>query len=177
MTLTAKQIEQCTGARADRAVAFEPHINAAMDVFQINTPARQAAFLSQVAHESGALRWLSEIWGPTPAQTRYEGRKDLGNVQIGDGFKYRGRGLIQTTGRANYTATGRALSLDLVNNPGLLSLPANAAMSAGYFWESNGLNELADTGSVERVTRRINGGLNGLGERTALYGAALEVLA
>lgn len=177
MTLTATQIEQCTGARADRAVAFEPHINAAMDAFQINTQARQAAFLAQVGHESGGLRWLTELWGPTPAQTRYEGRKDLGNVQAGDGFKYRGLGLIQTTGRANYTATGAALDLDLVDNPGLLSLPENAAMSAAYFWESNGLNELADTGSVERVTRRVNGGLNGLSERTALYDAALEVLA
>lgn len=177
MMLTATQIEQCTGARADRALAFEPHINAAMEAFQINTPARQAAFLAQVGHESGGLRWLTELWGPTPAQTRYEGRKDLGNVQIGDGFKYRGRGLVQTTGRANYTSTGTALNLDLVNNPGLLALPENAAMSAGYFWESNGLNELADTGSVERVTRRVNGGLNGLDERTALYESALEVLA
>ena len=177
MMLTAKQIEQCTGARADRAVSFELHINEAMQVFEINTPARQAAFLAQVGHESGGLRWLTELWGPTPAQSRYEGRKDLGNVQLGDGFKYRGRGLIQTTGRHNYTATGRALDLDLVNNPGLLSLPKNAAMSAGYFWESNGLNELSDTGSVERVTRRVNGGVNGLHERTALYEAALQVLA
>lgn len=177
MMLTAKQIEKSTGARADRAVTFEPHINAAMQVFQINTPARQAAFLAQIGHESGGLKWVVELWGPTPAQRRYEGRKDLGNTQVGDGFKYRGRGLIQTTGRANYTATGLALSLDLVNNPGLLALPENAAMSAGYFWESNGLNELADTGSVERVTRRVNGGVNGLHERMALHTAALQVLA
>ena len=177
MNLTAKQIEQCTGARADRAVNFAPHINAAMEAFQINTPIRQAAFLAQTGHESGGLRWLTELWGPTPAQTRYEGRTALGNTQIGDGFKYRGRGLIQTTGRLNYTATGRALNLDLVNNPGLLALPENAAMSAGYFWESSGLNETADTGSVERVTRRINGGWNGLKERTSLYDAALQVLA
>ena len=175
--LSAKQIEKCTGARADRALAFEPHINAAMQAFNINSLERQAAFLAQVGHESGGLRWLTELWGPTPAQTRYEGRKDLGNVQIGDGFKYRGRGLIQTTGRHNYTVTGRALDLDLVNDPALLSLPENAAMSAGYFWESNGLNEIADTGSVERVTRRVNGGVNGLHERIALHNAALEVLA
>lgn len=177
MKLTAKQIQQCTGARADRAIAFEPHINAAMEAFQINTPARQAAFLAQVGHESGGLRWLTELWGPTPAQTRYEGRKDLGNTQPGDGFKFRGRGLIQTTGRANYTSTGRALALDLINKPELLALPVNAALSAGYFWESNGLNEMADTGSVERVTRRVNGGVNGLHERIALHDAALQVLA
>ena len=177
MKLTAQQIQKSTGARADRAVAFTAHINEALEVFQINTPARAAAFLAQVGHESGGLRWLTELWGPTPAQTRYEGRKDLGNVQTGDGFKYRGRGLIQTTGRHNYTVTGKALNLDLVSNPGLLSLPQNAAMSAGYFWESNGLNEMADTGSVERVTRRVNGGVNGLHERIALHTAALQVLA
>lgn len=175
--MTPEQIAKCTGARIDRAIAFRPYIEAAMDAFQINTPQRQAAFLAQVGHESGGLRWLTELWGPTPAQSRYEGRKDLGNTQIGDGFKYRGRGLIQTTGRHNYTVTGRALALDLVNKPELLALPENAAMSAGYFWESNGLNELADTGSIERVTRRVNGGLNGLAERVALHNAALQVLA
>ena len=177
MNLDAKQIELCTGARTDRAAAFVQHFNAAMQAFRINTPARQAAFLAQVGHESGGLRWLTELWGPTPAQSRYEGRKDLGNVQIGDGFKFRGRGLMQTTGRFNYAATGTALMLDLLNNPGQLALPANAAMSAGYFWESNGLNEIADTGSIVRVTRRVNGGLNGIQERTALYDAALAVLA
>ena len=175
--MTPDQLAKCTGARLDRAVAFQPHILDAMAAFQINTSTRQAAFLAQVGHESGGLRWLTELWGPTPAQTRYEGRKDLGNVQTGDGFKFRGRGLIQTTGRANYTATGKALDLDLISNPGQLALPANAAMSAAYFWESNGLNEIADTGSVERVTRRVNGGVNGLAERAALYAAALQVLA
>ena len=148
-----------------------------MAEFEINTPQRQAMFLAQIGHESGGLKWTTEIWGPTPAQARYEGRKDLGNVQPGDGYKFRGRGLIQTTGRANYTRTGTALTLDLLNKPELLTLPVNAAMSAAYFWESNGLNELADTGSVERVTRRVNGGTNGLADRQALYAAAVKVFA
>jgi len=175
--VTPQQLAKSTGARIDRAIAFQPHIDAAMEVFDINTTARQAAFLAQIGHESGGLRWLTELWGPTDAQKRYEGRKDLGNTEPGDGFKFRGRGLIQTTGRANYKATGTALSLDLLNNPELLALPVNAAMSAGYFWESNGLNELADSGNFERVTRRINGGLNGLADRLALFAAAQTALA
>lgn len=175
--MTPQQLAQSTGARLDRAIAFQPHIDAAMEAFDINTPQRQAAFLAQIGHESGGLRWLTELWGPTPAQTRYEGRKDLGNTEPGDGFKFRGRGLIQTTGRANYKTTGTALSLDLLTNPGLLALPENAAMSAGYFWESNGLNALADAGNFERVTRRINGGLNGQADRLSLYAAAQKALA
>lgn len=176
MIITAKQIEQSTGARTDRAQAFEAHINIAMRTFAIDTPVRQAAFLAQVGHESGGLRWLTELWGPTPAQERYEGRKDLGNTVEGDGFKFRGRGLIQTTGRANYTATGAALSLNLLQSPELLAQPEFAAMSAGYFWQSNGLNAIADSGDFERLTRRINGGVNGLQDRIALHTAALRVL-
>lgn len=175
--MNSQELAICTGAQIDRATAFLPFIEAAMCAFDINTPARQAAFLAQVGHESGGLKWLTELWGPTPAQTRYEGRKDLGNTQIGDGYKYRGRGLIQTTGRSNYRAAGIALTLDFEANPGLLSQPANAAMSAAYFWHSNGLNDLADVGRFDSITRRINGGTNGAAERQALYEVALPLLA
>ena len=88
-----------------------------MGRFQIIGIKRVAAFIAQIGHESGQLVYAREIWGPTPAQAKYEGRKDLGNTVPGDGFKYRGRGLIQITGRANYAACGEPLGLDRINQP------------------------------------------------------------
>ena len=107
----------------------------------------------------------------------YEGRLDLGNTEPGDGAKFRGRGLLQTTGRANYAATGKALGVDLLLRPELLGLPPLAARSAGWFWQRKGLNELADAGDFTECTRRINGGLNGLAQRQELYINALGALA
>lgn len=183
--MTPKQLAIATGARIDRATEYLPHIEAAMAEFGIDTPARQAAFLAQIGHESGGLHWSTEIWGPTPAQTRYEGRKDLGNSQAGDGYKFKGRGLIQTTGRANYQATGTALGLDLVAHPELLAEPELAARSAGWYWQSNGLNAFADAGDFDGVSDLINrgqktqriGDTNGYAGRLALFTAAQEVLA
>ena len=166
-----------TGARIDRATGWLPHIEAAMAEYDINTPARQAAFLAQIGHESGGLHWVVELWGPTDAQKRYEGRADLGNVQIGDGFRFRGRGILQTTGRYNYEKTGEALGVDLIANPEKLGQFELAARSAGWYWKTKGLNELADAGDFEKITRRVNGGLNGYADRLALHNAALEVLA
>lgn len=174
--MTPQQLAQCTGARIDRAREFLPHIEAAMAEFDINTPARQAAFLAQIGHESGGLHWLVEIWGPSIAQAHYEGRADLGNTQPGDGFKFKGRGLLQTTGRANYQRTGDALGVDLLTDPTLLATPELAARSAGWYWREHGLNALADAGNFMLVTRRINGGTNGLEERTALFDVAKTVL-
>lgn len=174
--MTPQQLAQCTGARIDRAREFLPHIEAAMAEFDINTPARQAAFLAQIGHESGGLHWLVEIWGPSIAQAHYEGRADLGNTQPGDGFRFKGRGLLQTTGRANYQRTGDALGVDLLADPTLLATPELAARSAGWYWREHGLNALADAGNFMLVTRRINGGTNGLEERTALFDVAKTVL-
>ena len=174
--MTPQQLAQCTGARIDRAREFLPHIEAAMAEFDISTPARQAAFLAQIGHESGGLHWLVEIWGPSIAQAHYEGRADLGNTQPGDGFKFKGRGLLQTTGRANYQRTGDALGVDLLADPTLLATPELAARSAGWYWREHGLNALADAGNFMLVTRRINGGTNGLEERTALFDVAKTVL-
>lgn len=174
--MTPQQLALCTGARIDRAREFLPHIVAAMEEFDINTPMRQAGFLAQIGHESGGLHWLVEMWGPSIAQAHYEGRTDLGNTQPGDGFRFKGRGLLQTTGRSNYQRTGEALGIDLLTDPTLLAKPELAARSAGWFWREHGLNQLADTGDVMRMTRRINGGVNGLLERTALYEAAKAVL-
>lgn len=152
-------------------------------MFDINSPAQQAAFLAQIAHESGRLVYVRELWGPTPAQQRYEGRIDLGNTQPGDGFRYRGRGLIQITGRANYRAVRdglrRLLQLDVPDfeaAPELLEMPRWAALSAAWFWSAKGCGPLADAGEFERLTRRINGGTNGLADRVALWGGAKAAL-
>lgn len=175
--MTPADLSRCTGARIDRAQTFLPFLEDAMHEFEINTDARKAAFLAQVGHESGGLHWLIELWGPSDAQRRYEMRYDLGNIAPGDGFKYRGRGLLQTTGRGNYKATGDALGVDLVAQPDLLSEPGLASRSAAWFWKSHGLNELADAGEFETITKRINGGLTGYPDRLALWGAAKDVLA
>lgn len=152
-------------------------IQAAMDEFDVNTSARQKVFLAQILHESGRLVYVRELWGPTATQAGYEGRADLGNTEAGDGFKYRGRGLIQITGRANYQTCGDALGLDLITSPELLEQHDIAARSAAWFWKSHGLNELADqAGTFETITRRINGGINGMADRQALYVAADHVL-
>ena len=174
--MTPQQLAICTGARIDRAQTFAPILDLAWADFGITTVARQAAFLAQVGHESGGLHWLTELWGPTATQARYETRQDLGNNQPGDGYLYRGRGLIQLTGRANYQAASDALATDFIGTPELLGEPDMAARSAMWFWEKHGLNELADTGDFERATRIINGGLNGYPERLALWAKAKDTL-
>lgn len=151
-------------ARA-RATAFIEPLNAAMAEFGIDSAARIASFIAQVGHESGQLQYVREL----ASGAAYEGRKDLGNTWPGDGQRYKGRGLLQITGRLNYIACGAALGLDLVGHPELLEQPAAACRSAGWFWKTHGLNELADTGDQVRVTKRINGGTNGLAERLALF--------
>lgn len=176
-TMTAQQLAKATGATLERASAFLPHITDGMDYYAINTAVRQAAFLAQIGHESGGLRYTREIWGPTPQQQRYEGRADLGNTQLGDGARYRGRGLIQITGRSNYSAASAGLGVDLIAAPELLETPALAVRSAAWWWARHGCNEIADTGDFARLTRRINGGLNGLTDRLARWEGAQEVLA
>ena len=175
--MTPRDLALCTGARIDRATEWLPAIVDAMREFSINTPARQAMFLAQIGHESGGLHFLIEIWGPTDAQKRYEGRADLGNNQPGDGFKFRGRSFIQITGRANYKAVERAFLVDVIAHPELLAQTPFAARASAWWWKNHGLNELADTGSCEACTRRINGGLNGLDDRKALLEVARGVLA
>lgn len=161
------------GARAD---VFVLPLVAAMEAYAINTPGRAAAFLAQVGHESGQLRRLREIWGPTPAQRRYEGREDLGNTEPGDGKRFMGRGLIQITGRKNYLLCGFALDLDLLSRPELLEQPVAAAASAAWYWHCHRLNRFADAGDFVGLTRAINGGTNGLADRRALWARAKMML-
>lgn len=177
MPITQQQLLQILPNARSQAGVFVFALNSAMQHYQIISPKRAAAFIAQIGHESGQLRYVREIWGPTTAQRGYEGREDLGNTVPGDGRKYYGRGLIQITGRANYAKCGEALGLDLISLPELLELPQHAAMSAAWFWKQKGLNDLADRDQFNTITRRINGGLNGLADRLALWEKALAVLA
>lgn len=177
MSITQQQLLQILPNAGPVAGVFVPVLNAAMGHYQIVGTKRVAAFIAQIGHESGQLKYVKEIWGPTAAQAKYEGRKDLGNTVTGDGSRYRGRGLIQITGRANYMACGEGLGLDLIKQPELLEKPQHACMSAAWFWASRGLNTLADADQFDKITRRINGGQNGAADRQALYARALKVLA
>ena len=152
-----------------------------MNHYQIVGTKRMAAFIAQIGHESGQFRYVREL-GNDQYLSKYDTgtlAKRLGNTPEadGDGQKYRGRGLIQITGRANYMLCGEALALDLINQPELLEKPQHACMSAAWFWASRGLNTLADAGQFDTITRRINGGQNGAADRQALYARALKVLA
>jgi putative chitinase len=103
------------------------------------------------------------------------GQDILGNTEPGDGWRFRGRGLIQTTGRKNYATCGAGIGLDLISNPDLLLEPEHAAASAGWFWSSRGLNRFADAGDLEGCTKKVNGGLKGLDDRRAIYDRARKV--
>jgi putative chitinase len=135
--------------------------------FGIESPLAKAHFMAQLAHESAGFKHTRELWGPTPAQARYEGRRDLGNTVAGDGFRFRGRGLIQITGRANYREYSRDMYGDdrCVLAPELLEVVPDAALCAGWYWQSRGLNEPAERDDLVAVTKRINGGVNGLADR------------
>lgn len=135
----------------------------------IATDLQRAHWLAQMAHESGNFRYLREIWGPTSAQARYEPPSELadklGNTEHGDGFRFRGRGFIQVTGRHNFRECSRALFGDdrLLTTPGLLEDDPSA--SAGWYWHSRRINRHADRDDLKAVTRAVNGGLNGLLDR------------
>ena len=153
-----------------RAAEFVSVFNEWQDKFEINTPVRVAHFLAQVFHESGCLNYVEEI----ASGAQYEGRKDLGNTQPGDGRKYKGRGVIQVTGRANYKAyqnSGFCVG-DLMSHPEWLAKSPGHTKSAMWFWWKNGLNRLADQDNgqnaaevCKRITRKVNGGYNGLSQR------------
>jgi len=155
-----------------QSALYLPHLNAAMAAAEIHTSQRRAAFLAQLAHESGELRYWEEL----ADGKAYEGRKSLGNTQPGDGPRYKGRGPIQLTGRANYRAAGQALGIDLENNPERARDVDVGFRVAAWFWGSRGLNPLADAGDFREITRRINGGYNGLPQREAYYARALKLL-
>jgi putative chitinase len=173
-------------------------------LFDINTPKRQAAFLAQTAHESGNFNFMVENLNYSAealdrvfpkyfknagrdaqeyhrqpekiANVVYANRMGNGDEASGDGFRFRGRGLIQVTGRTNYSLCGEALGADLIAEPELLETPAGACLSAGWYWGTNGLNELADAEDIKAMTKRINGGYIGLEDRIEHYEHAMAVL-
>ncbi|MBA1192121.1 glycoside hydrolase family 19 protein [Pseudomonas entomophila] len=180
MTITVRQLQQIFPNAGRNAGVFVPALNAAMGKWGIVTRLRRAAFLAQVGHESGQFRYVREL-GSDKYLSKYDTgplAARLGNTPEadGDGQKYRGHGLIQITGRDNHARCGEALGLDLLNHPELLEQPEHAANSAAWFWHKEGLNSLADKGAFVTITKRINGGTNGLQERQAFYEAALKVL-
>jgi predicted chitinase len=182
--LSAEQLHAIMPAlKPEKAATLLPFVQAALTEFGIDAPARSAAFLAQLAHESGQFRFMEELWGPTAQQLRYEPvttlSAKLGNTEVGDGKRFKGRGPIQITGRANYGTYGGLLGLDLVADPPKAAAPEVGFRTAGLFWKKNGLNELADRvtdAAFETITRRINGGINGLAERQAFYAVAKSVL-
>lgn len=187
MQLTAPIIAAGCGCPLPRATSWLPSLQAACDCYAINTPLRIAAFLATIGVESGRLVYTSEIWGPTLAQQEYEPpsakAKGLGNTESGDGLKFRGRGLIQVTGKANYAICGLALNLPLIERPELLQQPDNAALSAAWFIDNSNLNPLADAGNFLGYSRAVNIGSatskampNSWTQRLQLYGDAKHAL-
>ncbi len=180
MSITTQQLLQILPNASSRAGVFVPALNAAMGRYGVVTKLRIAAFIAQIGHESGQLRYVRELGGDKYLSKYDTGKlaERLGNTPEadGDGQLYCGRGLIQITGRANYAECGEALGLDLISHPELLEQPQHAAMSAAWYWSSRGLNSLADKADFLAITKRINGGTNGLADRQALYDRALKVL-
>jgi len=163
------------GASQSTINQYLPYLNQAMQNAGINTPVREAAFLAQLGHESGSFKYMQEL----ASGAAYEGRKDLGNTQPGDGVRYKGRGPIQITGRANYAAAGKALGIDLINHPELAATPQVGFQTAAWYWNTHNLNQYADQNtqaSFDKITKAINGGYNGKADRDARWATAKQQL-
>lgn len=161
-------------ASRDKEIFFDP-LNAAFREFEVNTVPRLAAFIAQVAHESRSLYYKEEI----ASGAAYEGRRDLGNIYPGDGCRFKGRGIIQLTGRANYKWASDALGIDLVKNPSLATIPEHSCRIACLYWQSRKLNLYADWNNLrgfKEITRRINGGYNGWNDRLGHWRIARKAL-
>lgn len=176
------------GCKKALAPFLLPHFQEVCKKYEINTPARFCAFISQLAHESGSFFYTQEI----ASGSDYEGRADLGNIKSGDGVKFKGRGFIQITGRANYQSLSNDLGIDLIKKPELLGAKninlcsdeqiRMATVSTGWFWNKKSLNTFADRINIKydltnesnilafkMITKRINGGYNGLEDRKARF--------
>lgn len=185
----------CPHSPVLRLNLFVQPLNETFSEFSIDTPARRAAFLAQVAHESAGFQMLREM----ASGAAYEGRANLGNTEPGDGKRFKGRGLIQITGRTNYSLCAAALGIDCVEKPELLEEIPEACRSAGWFWTAGAgpmlsrtarehmnrrgfqiaglnLNTLADAGDFDGITLAINGGMNGAADRVAFFERAQTAL-
>jgi putative chitinase len=202
MKLTAAIVAAGCGSTILRAATWTAPLQSACDRYSINTPLRVAAFLANVGVESARLTAVVENLNYSAngllttfpkyfnavqaaqyehqpqriANRVYAGRYGNGDEMSGDGWKFRGRSLIQITFRDNYASCGKAIALPLDSHPELLEQPCNAALAAGWFWDSRDLNKLADAGRFEGIVRAINGGLGSYSERLALYGSGKKSL-
>lgn len=175
-----EQLNQIMPLAGKRATLFLNALTSAMSEFGITSKLNQAAFLANVAHESGQLVYMREL----ASGEAYEMRKDLGNTWPGDGMRFKGRGPIQITGRANYATCGAALGLDLISNPELLEIPENGCRASAWFWKVHGIGKYAEAGDFDGVSDAINrghktvavGDSNGWASRLAFYNKALGVL-
>lgn len=183
MKLTLDQLNKIfpSGAKSGRNAKFIDGLNRTFEMYDINTVNRIAGFLSQIGVESEEFLYVREL-GNNAYFDKYDIRTnprkaiDLGNTQAGDGAKFKGRGLIQVTGRANYTACGKALGLDLLANPELLEQPLYAVESAGWYWGMRKINALCDADDIVKITRAVNGGTMHIDRRKAYYASAKKVL-
>jgi putative chitinase len=175
MPITKDQLKLIAPTLKDpNLTIYTAEFNATMEKYKINTSSQICMFLAQTLHESGSCRYVKEL----ADGKAYEGRKDLGNVKPGDGVRYKGRGLIQITGLNNYTEISKAFGVDFVNAPEMLEQPHWAAMSAGWFWNSRKLNDIAKDNTEDaflKVTKKINGGTNGLEDRKSYWTKAKKV--
>ena len=176
--MTEEQLRQIAPhASAENIKIYTPLLNKWMPYYSINTKLRQAAFLAQILHETGSLRYTEEIASGAAYDTGRLAVK-LGNTpqKDGDGEKYKGKGCIMITGFANYEAVSKGLGVDFVSHPELLKEPNYAIQSACWWWTTHGLNGLADKKDFKAITKRINGGENGEKDREKYYNIALTVL-
>lgn len=166
MIISPELLRKVAGAPVNKDVTegLSKFLPAEMEKAGINTKLRIAHFLAQICHESDHFRTTREY----ASGSAYEGRRDLGNVKAGDGRRFRGRGVIQITGRANYKRYGDKLGIDLVNNPALAETPEISVKTAIAYWTDKNLNAYADKDDLKTITKRINGGYNGLASRQAM---------
>jgi putative chitinase len=176
VTLDASTLLAIAGKRTTKQqeiiAGLGPLLAPTLARYSINTPLRQAHFLGQCAHECDRFCTLEEY----ASGRAYEGRRDLGNIREGDGVRFKGRGILQTTGRANYSRAATRLNLPLLDQPDLLATPGPALEAACLYWQDRNLNRLADRDDTLAVTRAINGGTNGLDDRRVLTVRAKRVL-
>lgn len=201
--ISNEQLKRCLPLATDTSIEiFGVLLNKTMEQYDIHTPQRIAAFIAQVGHESGYLKYIKENLNYSSsglltnfskyfsadeaveyarnaekiANRVYANRMGNGDEASGDGWRYRGRGLIQITGRDNYARCGAGLGMDLIEEPTYLETPVGAVASAGWFWDSHKLNDLADAGDIKKMTKVINGGYNGLDDRMHIYKIVMGVL-
>ena len=202
--LTLEQLKKiCPQTKESVLTGFVEPLNTVCAKYEINTKERLAGFIAQVAHESGNFNFVKEnlnykaesLTKVFPkyfhtleeakdyehnqekiANKIYASRMGNGDTASGDGYKFRGRGLIQLTGKDNYTKLAHALGKSLDETVAYLETTAGAVESAAWFWKTHGLNEIADAGDIVTMTKRINGGTIGLDDRKAHYNTALSVL-